>query len=193
VNRRSRPAGLLLMGGNSRRFGRDKAWLPWAEGDGPTVPLWVRQRRLLAEVADPVWRAVRYGTPPAPDAWVDERPGEGPLPAIGRALAAGPEWWLVLAVDLPGARRELLESLWAARLEGGVTLPESSGIRQPLMAVWHRDVLPAVEALLGRGERRVETVLATVPTRVVSLPAHDPALTNVNTPEDWEPWHNEQR
>ena len=186
-----RPAGLLLMGGRSRRFGRDKAWLPWPNADGTTVPLWVRQRRLLAELSDPVWRAVGYGSPPAPDAWVDERPGEGPLPAIGRALRTGLEWWMVLAVDLPGARRDLLESLWCARLEGGVTLPESSGMRQPLMAVWHRDVLPAVDACLLRGERRVEAALKAVPYRVLPLRADDPALINVNTPEDWTPWQNE--
>jgi molybdopterin-guanine dinucleotide biosynthesis protein A len=177
-------AGLLLMGGQSRRMGRDKAQLWWPPA---AAPLWERQHRLLREVADPVWRAVGPGPGGGAEVLVDAEAGAGPLPAIRAALARGPAWLVVLAVDLPLVETALLERLLRHRQRGGITLPEADGRRQPLCAVWHRAVAPVVADVLATGSRRVDDVVRAVPVTVETLREHERRwLLNVNRAEDWE-------
>ncbi|MCL8207026.1 MAG: molybdenum cofactor guanylyltransferase [Actinomycetia bacterium] len=178
--------GLLLMGGRSARFGRDKAWIEWER-----EPLWRRQVRLLATRVDEVWRALPYGSPAGPDDLVDPVPYPGPWWAIRAALArldpAAP-WLAVLAVDLPGVPVALLDRLWAARIPGGVALSAAGAVRQPLAAVWHRGVLDATEDVPSEGIP-LGRVLERVPCRAVVLSGDEVEwLHNVNTPRDWERW-----
>jgi molybdopterin-guanine dinucleotide biosynthesis protein A len=194
--REERPAGLLLMGGRSRRFGTDKAQLLLAtEPDGTPgrLPLYRRQLAVLEAVADPVWRAVAWGSVPGPGVLVDEAPDAGPLPAIGRALCLGPAWWVVLAVDLPGVTAAFLRRLWDQRVVGGIVLPSDGERRQPLAAVWHRDTVAEVDAVLRTDTRRVQAVLERVPVREVLLSEEDRSiLVNINTPADWERWQRDR-
>lgn len=174
-------AGLLLMGGRSRRMGRDKAYLMW-HGE----VLWERQYRLLASVSSPVWRAVPFGEAPEPGRLVDAYPYPGPAPAIVRALHTVPEDWLmVLAVDLPRVDRALLVDLAARRRPGAVTIAAAGEVLQPLLSIWHRDtvaVLPDPEQCQGLSMRRL---LAGVPWSAYRLPqGRWPCLANVNEPGD---------
>src|SRR5687767_11220565 len=97
---RARVTGVVLAGGRSSRFGRDKALL---ELGGET--LLARAVRVLSGVAGevlvlgPPERAVQ-----APTARIlpDERPGDGPLPALASALRAmRGDRILAVATDMP--------------------------------------------------------------------------------------------
>lgn len=176
-------AGLLLMGGRSRRMGADKAQMDW---DG--CPLWERQYRLLQRMTRPVFRSVAHDRPAETTlTLVDPYPYPGPLWAIATALAAMPATWLlVLAVDLPCVPPRLLQQLWQYRLVRGVVLPTGFGRDQPLAALWHRQTLEPVQGALARGDSALRSVLETLPVRRRILALHEQVwLTNVNTPEDW--------
>ena len=174
-------AGLLLMGGQSLRMGRDKSALVL---DGEL--LWKRQFDVLASVSRPVFRSVPYGHPPDDGVLPDPMVSPGPLPGIANALEAMPtDWLLVLAVDVPGVNDDVVRRLFSDRVEGGVVMARVAGEAQPLLAVWHRAVLSVIRERLGAGERAVRTVLARVPTRVVDLaPPLAASLAHFNTPED---------
>ncbi|GGQ98644.1 putative molybdenum cofactor guanylyltransferase [Deinococcus ruber] len=96
----------------------------------------------------------------------DTRPGEGPLAGLETALRAAPPGWLAFsAVDLPFLTR----AYWA-RLADAVQPDVQAvygldvrGRRQPLAALYHTSALPAVTALLDAGERRMLTLLDTLP------------------------------
>lgn len=176
--------GLVLMGGRSARFGRDKAWVE-VEGE----PLWMRQMRLLRTRVGGVWRALPYGSSGEPEDFVDPVPYPGPWWAIRAALArldAQSPWLLVLAVDLPCPPPELLDRLWAGRLPGGIALPVDGSVRQPLLAVWHRDVLDRTADLPPVG-MPVHRVIERVPLRLLPLTGDETRwLHNLNTPADLE-------
>ncbi|MFC4426273.1 molybdenum cofactor guanylyltransferase [Deinococcus navajonensis] len=172
----------ITAGGQSRRFGSDKALALLAGRallDHVAAALEQCPRRLL--VAPPG----RY-TLPGWTSVADTRPGEGPLAGLEAALGAAPPGWVALSgVDLPGLTPAYWTTLAGARtLEAlSVQVLDPSGRPQPLGALYHTSLLPRVSALLDAGERRLR--LAAPPEWIVTLaPPASGDLRNINTPAD---------
>jgi molybdopterin-guanine dinucleotide biosynthesis protein A len=180
-----RYAGAVLTGGRSRRFGSDKCGHRY------------RGRSLLEHAlasldgADERWLVggPRRDLPGA--RWIpDERPGYGALGGVHAALRrAGPPWLAVVGCDMPflpaGLWPELLRRAGEARL----VVPEGPTGLEPLAAVYHRDLMPEIDALLRRGGGPLRALLEAAPSRVTPwrelqglLP--EDAFLNANRPED---------
>jgi len=170
-------------------MGRDKALLP------------LNGRPLIERVAEEVRRAAgsatiigspgRYGLLGLP-CIPDLVEGCGPLGGLYTALTVSrAEWNLVVACDLPRVSAALFTALFAAaerRYEdsGRVALvPSTPAGLEPLCAVYHRDLLPAVSAALESRRLRMHDFVASIDASL--WPAPDPAVFgNVNTPADWD-------
>ncbi len=161
-------SGLVLAGGESRRLGLDKARLLF--GGRPLLDIvagW------LAEVCAEVIVVASPLRPPEvipPGARVvfDETPGLGPLAGIQAGLkAASCPFAFVAACDMPFLSLPLLRYMAGLPQSYEALVPEWQGRRHPLHAIYSRACLPAVEALLGAGQRRVEELLARVRVQVV--------------------------
>lgn len=151
--------GVLLVGGQSRRFGSPKAEAVLA---GETL----RERawRLLGEACDE-----RLFVGPG---GIDD-PRTGPVAAIAAGLrAASHELVVVVPVDMP--------LLTAAALHALADACRDAAVAQlgPLPCAVARRSLPAFE---GRG-RRLRDVFAALDTAVVQLDEN--LLVNVNEPSD---------
>jgi len=187
-------AGIILCGGQSKRMGRPKAWLPF--GDELMLP---RVVRLLSEVASPivVVAAPDQDLPPLPpDITVvrDEERGRGPLQGlaagletlIGRADAA-----YVSSCDVPFLRPQFVRRMIELLGEASICVPKVGEHHHPLAAVYRVSVLPAVRQLLARDRLRPFFLFEAEPTRVVLAEelADDPqlqSLRNLNTPEEYD-------
>jgi molybdopterin-guanine dinucleotide biosynthesis protein A len=132
-------------------------------------------------------------------------PRPGPLVALAWALHESRRpWTLVLAVDMPLARRQLFDLLWEQRQEPASDAPEApSGVPplgvvpwrrhgpEPLLALYRRDAGAALLALAQGGERAAVRAVPGLP--LVRVPeevwrAADPdghSFLNCNTPEEW--------
>ena len=129
-------SAVILAGGESRRMGRDKAWLEL--GGQPLI------RRALSTVRDAGIQGVVISGRAGADysslgcpVLFDLEPGGGPLGGIERALAAATApLVLVLAVDLPGVTAAFLRKLAAHcdPLTGAV--PKLRGELEPLAAIY---------------------------------------------------------
>jgi molybdenum cofactor guanylyltransferase len=193
-------SGVILAGGQSRRMGRDKAFIVW-QGR----PLIERTISVLGEVCDEVLivadEALRFAhlniaVQP------DTLRGAGPLSGLHAGLRAmSKELGVVVAVDMPLLNADLLRALVDAAAGFDAVVPLSANVStrealarsknvHPLHAVYRRTCLPANEATLERGERRVSAFLAEVRVRYFSVSEMrriDPqlrSLVNVNTPEE---------
>jgi molybdopterin-guanine dinucleotide biosynthesis protein A len=133
-----RLSAVILAGGESRRMGRDKAWLT-LDGE-PLITRAIQLVRALGPVETFIsGRAdVDYSALNCP-VLHDLIPGLGPLGAIERALhACRSPLLLVLAVDLPHMTTAFLASLVArARAMTGV-VPLRDGSLEPLAATYPR-------------------------------------------------------
>jgi molybdopterin-guanine dinucleotide biosynthesis protein A len=187
--------GIVLCGGQSKRMGRAKAWLPFA-GE----ILLPRVVRLLHQAVEPVVvvAAPDQEVPPLPaDVAVvrDAARGRGPLQGLAaglQALAGRAEAAYLSSCDVPLLRPAFVRRL--VELLGGhaVCVPRAGGYHHPLAAVYRLEVAGAVERLLAEDRLRPFFLFEAVPTRVVEaaeLTDVDPALEslrNLNTLEDYE-------
>lgn len=176
--------GLILAGGSSRRFGRDKAL---AELAG--VPFVALVHAALA----PHVGAMRIATGAEPRAYpvpaevvLDAAPDAGPLAGLVAGLeAAETPWLLSAAVDLPSltpaALRPLL-STEAGRADALVAV-DADGRRQPTLALWRVATAgPAARACLMERRLALRDLLARLAVREVAIEGG--ALRNVNAPID---------
>jgi molybdopterin-guanine dinucleotide biosynthesis protein A len=182
-------AAALIAGGQSRRMGRDKAWLDW-HGE----PLWQVQLRKLEELhPSALFISCREeqrldSTLAAP---IHDPPdNQGPLPALARCLERAQMPVLALAVDMPHVTVPLLRGLMEATGDShaGAVYRGTHGY-EPLCALYPLTTLPLLRDSLARGNLRLqsfvdESVEAGL-LRVIPLSKEQEALfLNLNTPDD---------
>lgn len=182
------PAGLVLAGGRSRRFGRDKA-RHRIEGQ----PMIRRVYDVVAATCQPVLVSVAApgdsfadvlptGVRYVPDA----APNAGPLAGLTAGLEAAPtEWVLAAACDLPFLTAEALRSLLDAPLPDAdvVIAAPPDAPPQPLCACYRRAAaLPVARRHFAAGRLALRDLVAVLNTHLVEIDAA--ALRNVNRPAD---------
>jgi molybdopterin-guanine dinucleotide biosynthesis protein A len=182
---------IVLAGGQSRRMGSDKARLP-----AGTTTMVERIIDRLSPVVDQV--IVAGGSFPDLDAVhrvADGRRGAGPLTGIAAGLRAmrGAVGWVV-ACDLPDVEPQVGELLFSLALGVDAVVPRPFDRPEALCAVYQRDLVPRIDALLDAGEHRVRTLLEASRVHYVGaeeLRAVDPelrSLRNLNTPQEYQAW-----
>ena len=155
-------SGILLVGGQSTRFGSPKAL---AVLDGETLA--ARAWRLLGDVCEERLAVGRVGG--LPFATIEDE-GTGPVAAVATGLrAARHEVAVVVPVDMPLLTPDALLVLAAACRDAAVA---QAG---PLPCAVAERALPAFET----GERRLRAVLEGLDTAHVGL--DEQLLANVNT------------
>jgi molybdopterin-guanine dinucleotide biosynthesis protein A len=182
--------GLVLAGGRSRRFGRDKAGI---EIDGQallarifTLVDSVVERVFVSVRADQVDEALRKHY----SLIVDEQPELGPAGGILAAHAHSPDAaWFVIACDMPlldeRSIRLLIESRRAEKAGTGYRSP-LDGLPEPLCAIWEPATLETFrQRVESGGSLSPRDMLADANVELIDA-ADARALANVNTPADFE-------
>ena len=180
---------MLIAGGQSSRMGQDKRFLDLA---GCTMLEWLMRKtghQAFAErylcggtpTGDLQALCQKYGMELVADARRDAGQREGLRAGLERLQA---DYALAVSCDMPLFDYAVLKPLFAAVQGELAVIPVVKGRRQPLAGLYHRDILPQVEASLAQGDYKLGKVIASVPHRFVELPDSD-AFFNVNTPADY--------
>lgn len=186
--------GIVLCGGKSTRMGVPKATLPF----GPETML-QRVVRLLSTVVSPVIvvAARDQALPPLPDEVRiarDEREARGPLEGIRAGLSAlspSIDAAYITSCDVPLLVPAFVERMLELMGDHDVAVMEIDGFTHPLSAIYRRNTLPPVEALLAADRLRPLFLFEQVRTRRVTpeeMKGVDPelrTLRNLNTQEDY--------
>jgi len=177
-----RRAGFVLAGGRSSRMGQDKALLPWK---GSTLI-----ESVAREVLKAVGNVTLLGSPALYGSFVfpvisDKIEGCGPLGGLHAALSStSTEWNVLVACDMPAVTSQLLEELLAAAVVSGADalVPQTPVGLEPLCAVYHARLLPAVESALQSKYLKMHDFVSTIHAKLWPVP--DATLfRNLNTPE----------
>lgn len=186
VNDKNYPdlAVAVLAGGESRRFGADKAlFTPCPDG------------RTLIEIAVAAGRTVapdtfvvghnRYATYlPGVPVIPDSHPGEGPLAGIQAALnyTSAPRL-LVLACDMPCLSAPFLQWMVSIETNAQVVITRTlDGRRQPFPGIYRCSALRAIEEALAVGDRAVTSIYHRVSVQEIAeseVRALDPELNSL--------------
>jgi molybdopterin-guanine dinucleotide biosynthesis protein A len=186
---------IILVGGQSRRMGRNKALLRLTP-DGPTLI-----EQVIAAVA-PFGPIVLVTNTPAPYAFLnlpmvpDTPLGQGPLAGLYSGLeAANTRYNFVLACDMPRLQSALLGHMAALPREYDVlvprwTAPGGEEQLETLHAIYSKACLPAIAGCLQRSRLRMIAFYPAVRVQYLDEPElrrHDPTLAsfrNLNTPDE---------
>jgi molybdopterin-guanine dinucleotide biosynthesis protein A len=181
--------GAILAGGQSARMGINKGLLRLG-GQRFVERLLQTLRPLCGEIAVVANDPASYADLGV-EAWPDRLPGKGPLGGIHTALSRSrfPHTFCI-ACDMPLASPGVIAYLCREAPAWDAVVPRLRGGFEPLHAVYGRQVLPRIEAMLREDRLKVNGLFEVVRVRVVTeaeLLFLDPALvgfTNINTPED---------
>ena len=180
---------VILAGGESKRMGRDKAWVEIA-GE----PLIARSLRTVRDAGiTEVYISGRadtdYSSLHCP-VLLDRETGSGPLAGIDLGLdLARAQLVFVLAVDLPQMTTELIRALVGRCDPRTGVIPKVRGHLEPLAAIYPKRCRAlARECLLKRrlaARDFAEACLHEQAVRIFSVPEKDsPCFENWNTPSD---------
>jgi molybdopterin-guanine dinucleotide biosynthesis protein A len=187
--------GIILCGGQSKRMGRSKAWLPFA---GEIMV--ARVARLLGEAVSPLVVVGSPGQevpalPPGVAVVHDEEKGRGPLQGLAAGLAAlegRAEAAYVSSCDVPFLRPAFIRRLIELLEDFSICVPHVGDYHHSLAAVYRLSVREMVDRLLAENRLRPFFLFEAVPTRIVEaseLVDADPdfqTLRNLNTLEEYE-------
>jgi molybdopterin-guanine dinucleotide biosynthesis protein A len=181
-------APYILAGGQSSRFGSDKA-RALVEGRPMICRLAESAARCAVEVMVVAQQSGQYGDLGLRTI-ADLQPGLGPIGGLETALADAAArdvpWALVLSTDLVGFEPDWLRLL----RDGGGAKKHAVAFRgehvEPLCALYRPEALPQVRHFIAGGGRALYRLLELLDTAYLPLPADWPALAHVNTPEELE-------
>ena len=174
--------GAIFIGGASSRMGQPKHLLRL---DGES---WLRRiNRVLSAVCDQVVAVGRGAMDGMDLARIEDASGiRGPLAGLLAMLREAHGWVLVTACDLP-----LLSPAAACWLveqrhrDADAVIPRCRGRDQPLLALYHPRLLPAVEAMCAAGESRMRALCRLPAVRRPVVPEGlASSWRNINTPDE---------
>lgn len=191
----NRCSAVVLAGGRSSRMGADKAAMAWGAETmlGRVVAELSHCFEELVVVAGPRQDAAAIALSGAAARVVrDSQPFEGPVAALRLGLArVHAEVAFVCACDLPLVSARLALALCEMAVGHDAAIPVVQGRLQVLHAAYGKSCLPALDAMIRRGTRKLQELPPLLDARIVAeneLRAHDPELRsflNVNTPADY--------
>ncbi|MCK6628692.1 MAG: molybdenum cofactor guanylyltransferase [Anaerolineae bacterium] len=181
----------ILAGGQSKRMGRDKAFLE--VGGRPVIERVIGQVQTLTDdlfiSTNSPEKYAHLGLPLVPDIYPDKAALGGLYSVIQAARHAHV---LVVACDMPFLKVALLQYLIDLAPQADVVVPLINPLQpETLHAVYSKNCLPAIERRVLADQLRLIGFFADVTVRYVEreeIIEFDPefhSFVNMNTPEDW--------
>jgi len=187
--------GIVLAGGKSLRFGRNKLLES------------VRQKSLLEHVVSCInslsreviivtsekWDIPRFTIGHDTRIITDIYPGKGPLGGTYTGLVASKYHCnFVAASDMPFLDRALIEHMIELADHADMVIPRLGNLLEPLHAVYTKDCLAPMEDMLRQGKLSLHKLISLVKVRYVDseeIEKYDPehlSFFNINTRMDLE-------
>ncbi|TXC92176.1 molybdenum cofactor guanylyltransferase [Metabacillus litoralis] len=185
--------GVLLAGGESRRFGQPKAFATYKK-----QYFWEISYQAIKKVTDTniiISQSAyidRFTRENSVSVYEDESPykGKGPLAGIYTAMKKEQaEWYIVLSCDIPQITSKTLENLLKFRSNHiQAIIPKISGRIQPLVGVYHSSIFPEIENQLLTNQLKLTNLLDLIDVCYVNeqdLMINQEVFSNINTQSDY--------
>jgi molybdopterin-guanine dinucleotide biosynthesis protein A len=182
--------GVILAGGQSRRMGRDKAFLPFGKGLLIERVIEVVQQVTanVILITNTPERYQRFGLPMFSDVIAEA----GSLGGIYTGLvSAKTPYSLCLACDMPFVKPTFLRFLCRTAAEADVVIPRNAEDFQPLCAVYSQVCRDPIRHKIEVGQLKITGFFDQVRVRIIEGELlthddpHDIMFFNANTPEEY--------
>jgi molybdenum cofactor guanylyltransferase len=176
---------VILAGGNSRRMGREKAFLlvkgkPLIEHIFSQLYKYFNQVLISADNKD---LYSFLGVPVIPD----KKPGSGPLMGIASALEASKnDINFVTACDIPDINIPFVTMMITMSKDyDGVVPVNSKSQYEPMFAVYKKSMLKGIKKVLSGRKKKISDVFPLYRIKFITL-SNTSWLRNLNTMEDYK-------
>lgn len=182
-------AGVILAGGQSSRYGRDKMFELF---DG--LPLYKRSLIALQQnQLEPLIIATNAGLKPMfkeeQVQWIIEKqPHQGPLFALQNIMTDFPdvEWFFVTACDMPFISVDFVQTMLTFIDDRyDAIVPVQASRLQPLAALYRRTALPIANQFVEQNKRSMKVLLEQLQVCYVPFDEKSPTFININSQQDW--------
>ncbi|MDD4230669.1 MAG: molybdenum cofactor guanylyltransferase [Dehalococcoidales bacterium] len=186
---------IILAGGQSRRFGKDKAWVD-LNGRSLLQTVVTNLEFLGTEII--IVKAPGKELPPVSAevevTIVDDLiPGKGPVMGILTGLERSSYHYnLVTACDMPFLNRNLTHYMIEQSASYDAAVPVRGGRTEPLLAVYSKNCICEFQAMFDEGIGRIEPLFERVRTKFIDpaeLETYDyeySSFVNINTIYDFD-------
>ena len=147
---------IILAGGNSRRMGRDKATLPFADTTLMQAVIATMQQLFPATLVSVRQIRPEICLPQVCDTQADGGPLAGLVTTLSRVATP---WAFVVACDMPFISPALVEQLAGHRAQQQAIVPVVHGQLQPLAAFYSTGCIPLLRASLSLGNKSLSGAL----------------------------------
>ena len=181
-------SGGLLAGGESRRFGENKAWALKQGKPFYQIALDLLARHCaeirISSNEPPLYESVPY------EVVVDSVRGQGPLAGVAALLRKSSfPLVLILACDMPQVSPNLVQELLAVvdKKTKFICFQENNW-PHPFPGLFHRDLIDTIEGQLSKGLYGVKDLIALIPEenkKMIEVKNFKTNLMNVNTKEEY--------
>ncbi len=165
--------GVILSGGESRRFGAHKAFALYKG-----VSFWEHSFNALEGVTDtqiivshPAL-VERFKTITNLSVIEDDQrmQGNGPMAGIYSAMnQVNAKWYVVLSCDIPAIQKQVITELLALMSDTvEAIIPVIEGRFQPLVGLYHHSTFPKIKELLHNGNYRLMSLLEQINVQYVN-------------------------
>ncbi len=181
---------IILAGGKSSRFGRDKAALEIGGKRILQTLITVLRHFPFQKIVLVTNGSKKFSSPQGVEFLRDDQDGLGPIGGIVTALRRLPHGVFVAACDMPLVSVGFVQWLLSENdSQINATIPRSLNGVEPLLGIYLKSFLPVMEKAIREGGYALHRVLAKGRVRYVDVPApferrHE--LANINTPSDYE-------
>jgi len=184
--------GVILAGGESRRFGSPKAFalrdhLPFYQYSLQAIEPFVPSTLI---VTSPKLEGFFMNENIKTSIVKDDETyhGQGPLAGIYTAMdTVVTDWYMVIPIDVPFVEQWVFKRL-IKYIDGGrvdAIVPTVHGKKQPLLSIYHYDMKNWIKKQLDMGKRSVHELLNERKVVYVSIEEEKP-FTNINWKEDYQ-------
>lgn len=182
--------GVILAGGQSRRFGSPKAF---AEAEGK--PFYQFSLDVLKPLTDGVVIVTneklesKFSGTSGIELITDEESyaGKGPLAGLFSAMQhVKGDWYVTAPVDVPFIQSDIYKKLFEyANEENEIIMPVTNGKLQPLIAVYHYRLKPRIKELLESDRLAMRELFQDAKVKYVDFTEGVP-FTNINRKDDYD-------
>jgi molybdopterin-guanine dinucleotide biosynthesis protein A len=182
--------GVMIAGGESRRFGRPKAFEMYKNkmffeyGMEALLPFTDRQLIVTNTQLEKQF-LMQTEIPVTTDR--ESFAGKGPLAGLYTAMTeVNGSWYAVLPADVPLIEAGVIKTLISKSQEGVQAVIPVAGERiQPLIGVYHYSLKPVLHKLLESDQLKMKALLDQVNTVYVNF-ADERPFVNINRQSDYE-------
>ncbi len=181
---------VLMAGGQSRRFGSNKALTLWE--DKPLI------EHILKKIEGVTSKVVLSVAKSGDYEWLkvekiaDIIPGIGPMGGLLSCFEKLQSQYLMLvACDMPLLNQTLLKFMLHYKCKEPILIPKAGKRMHPLHARYNKDLLPILKRLISEKRYKMAELFKEVPIKTITqkdVPSInlELCLSNINTPHDFE-------